>query len=168
MDVFSTDFLQNVLTTMVSESDWSTKDLIHLVGPADMSLEKVKGGASAALIFNNQTSYGEGEHWVGVYIDGHSSTAHLFDSLPVEPFPQHVTSWLVKNPYLKMVYVNKELHLLQNPLLPFCGLYCLAWLNCCIRNETLTLSTCDLVQNDIHILKTVAPYVKMSVKKFSN
>ena len=154
-----TDFLQNVLAEMARE--WIRGDLYQLVGSADAHIEFVADGSAGAMIFNTHTKYGNGEHWIAVFVDGTTKTAFLFDSLPVaaQPFPQQVTSQLAKM-CDNFVVENREGFLLQNPLSPVCGYYCLAWVLSHIKNEKLGLCRNNWPQNDVIVFQKVYPYVQ--------
>lgn len=153
------DFLQSVLAEMAKE--WTHGNLYQLVGSADSHIKSIPEGSAGAMIFNTHTKFGPGQHWFAVFVDGTRRTAFLFDTLPNrrQPLPQQVTSQLAKM-CDKFVDENEDGFQLQNPFSPMCGLYCLAWIRCHIRNEQLRLCPNDWTNNDIIVLNKVLPYIQ--------
>ena len=153
--IINTDFLSRVLATI---SSVAPENLIQHVGSVDSWPALLFTGENAAMIFNTQFEEQPGEHWVAVYIDGTTQEAFIFDSMPVEPFPQTIRSRLsmmgttIRN-------TNSDNIILQNPLYPLCGIYCLAFLERAINGQSLNLCINNLVQNDITVLSIVWPFI---------
>ena len=162
-------FLKNVLAEMVKEyqhqRQGSRGNLLHLVGPADARVEYMleddEPAAAAAMIINTQTSSEPGEHWVALFADNALKKAFLFNSLPLagKLFPENVVKQLLSKSY-ELHYENRDLLPLQNPTLPLCGFYCLAWLLCHIKNEKLELCATNWTLNDAIVVTKVWPYVE--------
>lgn len=155
MSVFNTDFLRAVLQTIAHDA--KEEHFLH-VGSVDSWPSHLTMGTSAAMIFNTQYHNEEGEHWIGVYVDGTAREAHLFDSLPLRPFPQDILHHLGKI-CVKVYEVNPQRHVLQHPLFPLCGIYCLAFLERYSKQEPLRLCPHDRLFNDIVVLDHVFPFI---------
>ena len=153
MEVFTTDFLHATLIKMATKMP--TLPFVH-VGALDSWPETIKYGDCALMIFNTEYASQRGEHWIAVYVDG--KNAFYVDSFPMRPFPQRVLVKLTKL-YDKVENVNREGFILQNPLSPLCGVYCLAFLLYAGHGQTLKLCADNVLQNDVHVLDVVLPYL---------
>ena len=153
-------FLKNVLAEMARE--WSRGNLLQLVGPADSQIENIAEGRAAVMIFNTHAKSQPGEHWVAAFADDRTNKVWLFNSLPLpgKIFPHQVTDKF-RAMNKELIFENHEpMQLLQDPLLPLCGFYCLAWLLCHIKNEKLELCTNNWTLNDAIVVTKVWPYVE--------
>ena len=153
MELFTTDFLRCALSKIALKL--ATFHRVH-VGALDSWPEALTRGDCALMIFNTEYETQSGEHWVAVYADGYK--AYTFDSFPARPFPQHILSRVAKI-YDRVESANPEGFILQNPLAPLCGLYCLAFLLCASHGQTLNLCGNNVVYNDVHVLDVVLPYI---------
>ena len=62
------------------------------------------------------------------------SSAYIFDSLSVRPFPQNIMKKLSK--ICNKIYdINPQRYILQRPDFPLCGIYCLVFLEHYLKNQ---------------------------------
>ena len=157
LTLFDTDFLYSVLLT-ISSAVKHLSLVVH-VGSLDswpLSLHKKQ---YAAMIFNTHFENDVGEHWVGVFIDGETQTAYIFDSLPLRPFPQNVVHKL-NNICVSVQDINPHHFVLQHPAYPLCGLYCLVFLERFSKKKSFHLCPSNPTLNDITVVKHVLPFIK--------
>ena len=159
VDGLDSEFLRNVLKTIARGNKVSCYVLARNQIPHEISREN-----DAALIFNTHFDTQPGEHWVAVFIDSELSKAFLFDSLPLRTFPQEITSWL-RSFCDQVVHENEDLFVLQDPSFPLCGLYCLAFLDCCLNRTELNLFKDEPLLNDVYIVDKLWPVIQESVFK---
>jgi hypothetical protein len=156
LPLFDTDFLFNVLSTVVEQSELAP--LPH-VGAVDSWPSQLTRGMSAAMIFNTDNASEPGEHWVAVFIHGPLRRASIFDSLPVRPFPYEVQHKLGEV-CDSVVNVNPQRLILQQPDFPFCGLFCLAFLDHACTFKTFNLCVDSQLLNDVSVAEHVLPLIE--------
>ena len=110
------------------------------------------------MIFNTQYETQPGQHWIAVFINGTMQEAYLFDSMPLQPFPQLIRSRLSKLA-TTIHNTNPDNLVLQDPTSPLCGIYCLAFLEHISKGQTLELCANNQLKNDIDILAHMWPFI---------
>jgi hypothetical protein len=156
LPVFNTDFLHNVLLTIVDKAALAP---LAYVGAVDSWPSQLLLGSSAAMIFNTDYPNEPGEHWVAVFIHGPLRKATLFDSLPDRPFPSNVLHKLGEV-CDAIVNCNPQRHQLQNRNFPLCGLYCLAFLDNCCTFSPFELCIDNQLLNDISVVEHMLPLIE--------
>lgn len=153
LDIFHTDFLHTILQDIVEPH--KIPHVIH-VGSRDSWPTQLYSGQHAAMIFNTDLATQSGQHWIAAYVDG--VDAYVFDSLPVEPFPDRVLQKLSK--ICKNVYnANPDAIFFQDSRFPLCGIYSLSFLKSCINKTPLKLCDNFPLANDATVLLDVYPYI---------
>ncbi len=158
-DVFNTDFLHNMLKLISKDS--IQQHQIH-VGSVESWPINLYSRQHAVMIFNTHHSTEQGEHWVAVYVDGTAQEAFIFDSLPVRPFPQNILNKLGKI-CKNVINVNDNRIIFQHPGFPLCGIYCLAFLDCCLKHQPLNLCSENQLLNDVSVIQQMLPYMKNTI-----
>lgn len=159
--LFDTSFLQTVLTTILREVP--AKHHVQHVGSVESWPMQLNRNNHAAMIFNTHYRNEAGEHWVAVYIDGATHEGFIFDSMPLRVFPKNVLSKL--NRVCDVVHnINKGHFVLQHPLFPLCGLYCLTFLERFSKSLPLILCPTDPLQNDVDVLEHMWNYIEQLFK----
>jgi hypothetical protein len=154
--LFNTEFLRNVLSTVTKQVP--DQQFVQHVGSVDSWPALFQKGENAAMIFNTQYDGEPGEHWVAVFV--HGNAAFTFDSLPqsFRKFPEPILDKLNKN-QLELWHTNSDNLILQHPLFPFCGLYCLAFLDHMIKGKPFELCMENTLVNDVNVVAHMWPII---------
>ena len=100
-----------------------------------------------ALIINTDMSkYGDGEHWVAIYVDKKKNVFY-FDSFGVilDPIYQNIVSW--GECFSSMLYNKRHL---QHPFSTLCGGYCVMFIFCMSNGYSFS-SFLNLFGNDFRL-----------------
>jgi hypothetical protein len=116
----------------------------HYIGcyPADYSynniISNIHPKVDSGIILNTDPSYKKGQHWVAMSFNA-SKDCYYFDSLGDHPKKyKHIYSLL--NKFKKVVIVNNKEYQKKDGL---CGLYCINFLLCQIKNKKYCFNNTD-------------------------